>query len=100
MFWEYVGREVDPDSNVQWFLGTLGENSCFARALYFPPPNTAICSETKTVPPMQPAPACQPLASVVDHNGTVKVGCMLKRRGLIYPAILSVPESPQVHLCT
>lgn len=78
---------MDPDSNLHWFLGTLGDYSCFARVLYFPPPKTAICSETKTVLPKQLAPA-------VDHNSTVKVGCMLKRCGLIYP------ESPQAHLCT
>lgn len=55
---------------------------------------------------MQPAPASQPppclpaSGSAVRHNSTVKVRCMLKRHGLIYPETPALLEALRTHLCT
>lgn len=54
-----------------------------------PPPKNyhLLCNWTVLLMQLAPAglhPACQ-LCSAVNRNSTVKVRCMLKRHGLIYP---------------
>lgn len=95
--------EMGLDSKPHWFLGTLGDYSCSARAICFPPLKKLPFSLKTT---MQPAPASQPppclpaLGSAVRHNSTVKVRCMLKRHGLIFPENPALLEALWTHLCT
>lgn len=108
MFWGYVRSGHGPRESTASVPLDTGRIFLLCQSNLLPAPlKTAICSEigqcyhaASSCLPASTLPACQRSGSAVNHSSTVKVRCMLKRPGLLYPENPALLEGLRTHLCT